>query len=67
MLVFDTADAERHRGEIGYMVPHDNWGRGIVSEEAHFRENFYYEGHFLDAVHFSILKRDWLKNQGIPS
>jgi [ribosomal protein S5]-alanine N-acetyltransferase len=100
-------DAEHHRGEIGYMLPRDNWGRGIVSElipvavafgftelglhsieaiidpgnhasrralekngfvqEAHFRENFYYEGQFLDAVHFSILKRDWLKNQGIPS
>lgn len=31
------------------------------AKEAHFVENIYFEGKFLDSVHYSILKRNYLK------
>ncbi len=89
---------EHHRGEVGYLLHPDHWGRGIAGEaldavidhgfrvfgfhsieaitdpenhasnnllarhgfvqEAHFRENYFRNGVFLDSLVWSRLARD---------
>jgi [ribosomal protein S5]-alanine N-acetyltransferase len=88
-------DKDNHRGEVGYMLPPQYWGKGITTEaltiaidyafetlhlhslegqidpaniasrrvlekhgfvqEAYFKENFYFNGQFLDTVVLSLL------------
>lgn len=90
---------EHARGEIGYSMLPEFWGKGIMSEamkavleygfetigfnsifadlnanntrsekivirngfrkEAHFRENFYWEGTFRDSLIYTMLKSEW--------
>lgn len=96
---FWRIDQENHRGEIGYMLRPEFFGKGLVSEaikatlthafrelkfhsveanvntgnlasikilekhgfvkEAHFRENYYFDGKFLDSAIYCILASDW--------
>ncbi len=91
-------DRNNSRGEIGYVLSHEHWGKGFMKEtlntilnyafnvlnlhsieanvnpendnsislltkfgfkqEAYFRENYYYNGRFLDSAIFCILKSD---------
>ena len=97
---FWRIDRENHRGEIGYMIRPEFFGKGLASEaikaaltqafrnfqfhsveanvntgnaasikilekhgfvkEAHFRENYYYDGKFLDSAIYCILASDWV-------
>lgn len=96
---FWRIDTDNHRGEIGYMLRPEFFGKGLGSEaikasldhgfkclkfhsveanvntgnkasikilekhgfvkEAHFRENYYYGGKFLDSAIYCILASDW--------
>ena len=91
-------DRQNSRGEIGYILHPDFWGKGYMTEtlntlihfgfntinlhsyeanvniendnskalllkfgfklEAHFRENFYYDGQFLDSEIYCLIKSD---------
>jgi ribosomal-protein-alanine N-acetyltransferase len=91
-------DRQNSRGEIGYILHPDSWGKGYMTEtlntlirfgfndlnlhsyaanvntendnskalllkfgfklEAYFRENFYYDGHFLDSEIYCLIKSD---------
>ena len=93
---FWRIDKEHHRGEIGYMLHHPYWSKGIMMEvcdvalpyafntlnlhsiegivnpanqasiellerlgfvrEAYLKENYYYDGHFLDSAIYSLIK-----------
>ncbi len=93
---FHNIDKQNHRGEIGYMIGPQYWGKGIVSEavkgaidfgfnklkfhsieamvdpdnsasirvlekqnfikEAHFKENYFFNGKFLDTAVYSLIR-----------
>lgn len=95
---FWKIDKKNARGEIGYALHSDHWGKGLMSEEllqivlfgfdelglhsieantnesnfasqallekigfnkeAHFRENYYYNGQYLDSVIYGLLRSD---------
>ena len=92
-------DRQNSRGEIGYVLHPDFWGKGYMKEtmntivgfafnefnlhsleanvntentnskelllkfgfklEAHFRENYYFDGHFLDSLIYCLIKSDF--------
>ena len=68
VLSFWRIDKKNHRGELGYMLHPNFWRQGIMHEalllkcgfvqEAHFRENWYYDGVFSDSLIFCKLASD---------
>jgi [ribosomal protein S5]-alanine N-acetyltransferase len=97
---FYRTDTTNHRGEIGYILHPNHFGKGIMTEamkavishgfsalnfhsiiadinpaneaskkivekhgfkqEAYFRENYYYNGKFLDSTIYGLLKSEWV-------
>jgi len=95
---FWRIEKQHHRAEIGYLLHHDYWAKGIMTEaanavlqfgfnelnlhsiegnvnpsnadsikllerlgfvrEAYFKENFYFDGKFLDSAIYSLLKKN---------
>lgn len=96
---FWRLNKEHHRGEVGYLMDINHWGKGLMQEaiekildygfntinfhsiegvvnpdnaasikvlernkfvrEAYYKENYYYNGKFLDSGVYSLLKSTW--------